>query len=251
VLFFVLQLVLGDRPRWQVIALGLFFLSIVLSFLGANLVKVLEGGWLPVGIGVVLFTIMTTWHRGRELTNAQRARLEGDLREFVEHLHDEDIAVLRVPGCAVFLSRGEGKVPMAMRAMVEHTHCLHKSAILLTIQTTATPRVAADDRVAVADLGYSDDGISHVVARLGYLDRPSIPTLLRGAVDKGLEATADDIDSASYFLSVPRIQVTKAAGMARRRKLLYRTTSRLTADPVEFFDLPRESTIVMGTELEI
>ncbi len=252
-LFFVLQFVLGDWPRRRVVTLGLFFMGIVLAFLGANLVKIAEGGWLPVSIGVVLFVIMTTWHRGRLLSHAQREKLEGDLQEFVDHLHDKDIPVQRVPGCAVFLSRGEGKVPLAMRAMVEHTHCLHESAILLTIESSTSPEVPPGDRVYVlADLGYSDDGnVSHVVARLGYRDSPSIPTLLHEAVDQELEASREDIDSASFFLSVPRLQVTNAGGMKRWRKHLYRTTARLTSDPVEFFDLPRDRTIVVGAELDI
>jgi KUP system potassium uptake protein len=250
-LFFVLQLVLGDWPRWRIIALGTAFLAVVLSFLGANLVKIAEGGWLPVSIGIVLFVILTTWHRGRELSDAGRDNLEGDLQQFVTELHDKDVPVVRVPGCAVFLSRGEGKVPLAMRAVVEHNHCLHASAVLLTIETTSSPRVPAGERVSVADLGFSDDGISHVVARIGYLDRPNIPTLLYEAVDEGLEATHEDIDSGSYFLSVPRHRVTKAHGMRRWRKHLFRTTSRLTSDPVEFFELPRASTIVMGAEIDI
>ncbi len=250
-LFFVLQLVLGDWPRWRVVVLGALFMTIVLSFLGANLVKIAEGGWLPVSIGIVLFIILTTWHRGRELSDAQRDKAEGDLQEFVDDLHSKDVPVLRVPGCAVFLSRGEGKAPLALRAIVRHTHSLHESAILLTIETTSSPRAHPGDRVTVADLGFSDDGISHVVARLGYRDHPSMPTLLHEAVEEGLEASAEDIDSASYFLSVPRLCVTKAPGMVRWRKHLFRTTSRLTSDPVEFFDLPRDRTIVMGAELDI
>jgi KUP system potassium uptake protein len=250
-LFFVLQLVLGSWPRWRVILLGLLSMTIVLAFLGANAVKIAEGGWLPVSIGIVLFVIMTTWHRGRELSDAQRDEAEGDLQQFVDDLHDSEVPVQRVPGCAVFLSRGEGTAPLAMRANVEHNHSLHQSAILLTLETTSSPRVRPGDRVSVADLGFGDDGISHVTARLGYRDHPSLPTLLHEAVQNGLEASDDDIDSASYFLSVPRLVVSKAPGMARWRKHLFRTTSRLTSDPVEFFDLPHDRTIVMGAELTI
>ncbi len=250
-LFFVLQLALGEWPRWRVVLLGTGFLAIVLSFLGANAVKIAEGGWLPVSIGIVLFVVLTTWHRGRELSDAQRDKVEGDLQEFVDELHDDDSPVQRVPGCAVFLSRGEGKAPLAMRANVQHNHSLHVSTILLTIETTSSPRVSPGDRVTVADLGFAEDGISHVVARLGYRDHPSMPSLLHEAVQKGLEATDDAIESASYFLSVPRLRVTGARGMTTWRKHLFRTTSRLTSDPVEFFDLPRDRTVVMSAELDI
>lgn len=250
-LFFALQAALGAWPRWRVALLATLFLTIVLAFLGANTVKIAQGGWLPVSIGIVLFVLLTTWRRGRQLSDAERDKTEGDLREFVDDLHARVVSVERVPGCAVFLSRGEGKAPLAMRANVDHNHSLHKSTILLTIETVASPHVEPGNRVTVADLGFSDDGISHVTARLGYRDHPSLPGLLREALEKGLEGTKDDVESASYFLSIPRLNVTRAQGMARWRKHLFRTTSRLTSDPVEFFDLPRKRTIVMGAEIDI
>jgi len=250
-LFFALQWAMGVWSRWRVVGLATLFLTIVLSFLGANTVKIAQGGWLPVSIGIVLFMLLTTWRRGRELSDTQRDKAEGDLREFVDDLHANVVSVERVPGCAVFLSRGEGRAPLAMRSNVDHNRALHKSTILLTIETTPAPHVEPGDRVTVADLGFSDDGISHVTARLGYRDHPSLPGLLREALNKGLEGTKDDIESASYFLSIPRLNVTEAPGMARWRKHVFRTASRLTSDPVEFFDLPRERTIVMGAELDI
>ena len=250
-LFFALQWARGKWPRWQVIAVGGAFLAVVLSFLVANTAKIAEGGWLPVSIAIVLFIVLTTWRRGRQLSNASRDRKEGELRDFVDDLHDDDVGVQRVPGCAVFLSRGEGRAPLAMRTNVQHNHSLHASTVLLTIETTSAPRSRPGQRVSVDDLGFSGDGISHVTARLGYMDHPSIPALLKEALDKGLEATKDNIDAASYFVSVPRMRVTSAPGMAKWRKHLYVTTSRLTTDPVEFLGLPRERTIVMGAEIDI
>jgi KUP system potassium uptake protein len=250
-LFFALQRARGQWARWQVMTLGAIFLMIVLSFLVANTVKIAEGGWLPISIAVVLFIVLTTWRRGRKLSNASRNRKEGTLRDFVDDLHKGDAGVQRVPGCAVFLSRGEGRAPLAMRTNVQHSHSLHSSTILLTIETTSNPRSRRGQRVSVDDLGFSGDGISHVTARLGYMDHPSIPALLKEALDKGLESSKDNIDAASYFVSVPRMRVTNARGMVRWRKHLYVMTSRLTTDPVEFLGLPRERTIVMGAEIDI
>jgi KUP system potassium uptake protein len=250
-LFFALQHSLGRWPRWQVTAVGALFLTIVLSFVVANTVKIAEGGWLPVSIAIVLFIVLTTWRRGRQMSTASRNRVEGNLEDFVDELHDDAAELRRVPGCAVFLSSAEANAPLAMRTNVRHNHSLHACTILLTLETTSSPRSRPGDRVSVADLGFSDDGISHVTARLGYLDHPSIPALLKEALDKGLEGSEDDIDSASYFLSRPRLIVTSAKGMARWRKHLFVTTSRLTTDPVEFLDLPRERTIVMGAEIDI
>ncbi len=250
-MFFALQRARGRWPRWQVMGVGAIFLAIVLSFVAANTAKIAEGGWLPVSIAVVLFIVLTTWRKGGQLSDSSRNQKEGDLQDFVDDLHADNGAVQRVPGCAVFLSRGEGKTPLAMRANVQHNHALHASTILLTIETTSSPRSERGGRVSVADLGFSDDGISYVTARLGYLDQATIPTLLKEALEKGLEGTDDDIDGASYFLSVPRLRVTHVPGMARWRKHLFVTTSRLTTDPVEFLKLPRERTIVMGAEIDI
>jgi KUP system potassium uptake protein len=250
-LFFALLWARGEWPRWQVISVGAVFLVVVLSFLVANTVKIAEGGWLPISIAAALFIVLTTWRRGRKLSNASRNRREGKLRDFVDDLHDDDVGVQRVPGCAVFLSRGEGRAPLAMRTNVQHNHSLHTSTILLTIETTSSPRSKPGQRVSVDDLGFSGDGISHVTARLGYLDHPSIPALLKEALDQGLEATKEHLDAASYFVSVPRMRVTSAPGMAKWRKHLYVTTSRLTTDPVEFLGLPRERSIVMGAEIDI
>jgi KUP system potassium uptake protein len=250
-LFFALRHAQGRWPRWRIVIVGAVFLSIVLSFVVANTVKIAEGGWLPISIGIVLFVILTTWRRGQELNDASRNRAEGDLQEFVDSIHAGDPEVVRVPGCGVFLSRGEGRAPLAMRANVQHNHALHASTVLLTLETTSSPRSDEGKRVTVADLGFADDGISHVTARVGYLERPRIPTLLREALDKGLEGDADDIKNASYFLSVPRLKITDAPGMAAWRKHLYATTSRLTTDPVEYLDLPRHGTIVMGAQVEI
>ncbi|MGI8613891.1 MAG: potassium transporter Kup [Nocardioidaceae bacterium] len=250
-LFFALQRARGRWPRWQVMGVGALFLAVVLSFVVANTAKVAEGGWLPISIAVLLFVVLTTWRRGRQLSDSSRNQKEGDLQDFVDDLHENEVPVQRVAGCAIFLSRGEGRTPLAMRANVQHNHSLHASTVLLTMETTSSPRSDVGERVSVADLGFSDDGISHVTARLGYLDHPSIPALLKEALDKGLEGTEDDINAASYFLSVPRLRVTHAPGMTKWRKHLFVITSRLTTDPVEFLDLPRERTIVMGAEIDI
>lgn len=251
VIYFALQWARRHWPRWRVVVLGAFFICFVLAFLVANVVKIAEGGWLPVSIGIVLFVILTSWRRGRELSDASRDRKEGSLDEFVESLRDKDGEVRRVPGCGVFLTRGAGKVPLAMKANVEHNHALHACTILLTMHTESVPRVRREEQVSVDDLGYTDDGISHLTARLGYRDHPSLPTLLRRALDEGLEAEQGDVDDASYFLSIPRLRVTDASGMRKWRKHLYVTTSRLVSDPVEFFDLPPRSTISMGADIDI
>ena len=239
----------GRGPR--VLLPAAFFLGYVLAFLLANLIKVEEGGWLPIGIGLVIFTVLTTWRRGRDLADASRSKVERPLQEFVDALHAKEIPVKRVPGCAVFLSRGEGTTPLALRANVDHNHSLHEHVIILTLKTPPVARVRPEDRIEVSDLGFRDDGISHVTATFGYDDTASLPEILRLAQEDGLEGGRIDVDSVSFFVSAPELRITDSPGMAAWRKHLFVATTRLTSDPIEFFDLPRGRTVSMGAEIDI
>jgi KUP system potassium uptake protein len=151
----------------------------------------------------------------------------------------------------VFLSRGDGTVPVAMRANVEHNHALHEHTIILTVSTEPVPHIPAGERVRVHDLGYRDDHISQVRARFGYLDHPALPGVLLGAEILGLEAGPIDIRNASYFISKLEMFPTDAPGMAMWRKRLFVATSHLASDPIEAFGLPRESAVIMSAELRV
>jgi KUP system potassium uptake protein len=237
-------------PRWQVLAGAGAFLAVDGLFLAANLTKLAHGAWLPVLIGLVAFTVMTTWRRGRELVSAQREREEGPLREFVEDLHARGPALLRVPGTAVFLNRGKSTTPLAMRANVEHNHILHEHVVILSVETQPVPYVADGDRVIVDDLGYADDGITHLTARFGYLEEPNVPRVLQLAAAAGLERPVEP-DRATYFLSTIDLHAGRAPGMSRWRKRLFVATSRITADAAGYFGLPRERTLIVGSRIDV
>jgi KUP system potassium uptake protein len=219
-------------------------------FLAANLTKITHGAWLPLLIGVTVFTVLITWQRGRLLVTKRRERDEGSLRAFIAELHDRQPPLQRVPGTAVFLNRGKNTTPLAMRANVEHNHILHEHVVILSIETQPVPHVADADRLVVDDLGYADDGISHVAARFGYKDAPNVPHVLRLAASAGLECPLE-IDEASYFLSTIELHMGEEPGMSRWRKHLFVATSRITADAAEYFGLPRERTVIMGSRIEV
>jgi KUP system potassium uptake protein len=155
-----------------------------------------------------------------------------------------------VPGTAVFLNRGKTTAPLAMRANVAHNRVLHKQAVILSIETQPRPYVTQADRLLIDDLGYADDGIVHITARFGYMDEPNIPGILALAAEAGPEGPID-VDEASYFLSTIEIRMGDAPGMARWRKHLFIATARLTADAAEYFGLPREQTVIMGSRIQI
>jgi KUP system potassium uptake protein len=250
ILFFYIVRHQWGKPLWLVVAGAGAFLAVDLLFLAANLTKVTHGAWLPLLIGVVVFTVLTTWQRGRELVTARREKVEGSLRDFVDELHRRQVPLRRTPGTAVFLNRNNETTPLAMRANVEHNQILHEHVVILSIATLPLPHVAPAERLSVDDLGYTDDGITHVEARFGYMEQPDVPNALRLAAEAGLECPLE-VDEASYFLSTIELRPGEAPGMTRWRKRLFVATSHITADAAEYFGLPRDRTVIMGSLIEV
>jgi KUP system potassium uptake protein len=238
------------KPLWLVVAGAVPLLTLDLLFLGANLTKITHGAWLPLLIGITLFTVFTTWQRGRELVNERRAQEEGSLRAFIEALHQRDYPVQRVPGTAVFLNRSKVTAPLAMRETVEHIHALNEHVVILSIKTLTVPHAHANDRPVVDDLGYRDDGITHVEARFGYMDEPNVPRAL-GQLEPGALESPFDAREASYFLSTVELRRSDAPGMTRWRKELFLALARVTSDAAEYFGLPRERTVIVGSRIEV
>ncbi len=237
-------------PLWIVLAGGGVLIAIDLLFLAANLTKLVHGAWLPLLIGITAFTILTTWQRGRELVTLQRVREEGPLPAFIDRLHDMKPPLHRVPGTAIFLNRGKATAPLALRANVKHNEILHEEVLILSIETTPAPHVPAGERLQIDDLGYKDDRIIHVTARFGYMDQTNVPglvPLIRGAA---IESPLHD-DRLSYFVSRIELVQGNTPGMSRWRKRLFIATSRITADAAEYFGLPHERTVIMGSRIEL
>ena len=249
ILFFVVV-----RHRWRLplsAALGgaAFFLTIELAFVGANASKLFHGAWVPVLIALFLFTVMTTWYRGRQLVIAERFRVEGPLRGFVEELRTKDPPVDRVPGTGVFMNRGKETAPLSMRACVDHLHSLPENAIILSLENLPIPRVGPDDRLEVDDLGYQDDRITFVRAKHGYADQYDVPKLVRQIADAGVECPVD-ARHASFYLSRVELKAGHGDGMSHWRKRLFLVTALLAAEPADYFKLPRERTVTLGSEIK-
>ncbi len=239
------------RTPWWLISLGAVPLLIIdLLFVAANLTKLVHGAWLPLLIALTAFTVMTTWQRGRHIVTAERERHEGALRVFVDDLAAGKPPTLKVPGTAVFLNRGKHTAPLAMRANVEHNHVRHEHVVVLSIQTEPVPRLAEGERISVDNLGHGDDGITHVTARYGYMENPNVPAAL-ASVDPADTEGRLDLDQASYFLSKIDLRVGDQPSMALWRKHLFIATSYITADAAEYFGLPRDRTVIMGSHIEV
>jgi KUP system potassium uptake protein len=249
ILFFF---VARHRWRWPLpltIAGAAFFLSIELTFFAANLTKVFHGAWLPLFIGVVLFFVMSTWYRGRKLVTDERFKVEGPLGDFVKELHSRRSPVERVRGTGVFLNRGKETAPLAMRAAVDHLNSLPENAIILSLETVPAPRVRPSDRLEIDDLGFSDDRLTFVRAKHGYAEQYNVPAIVRQIAKSDVECPVD-AKHASFFLSRVELRASHRPGMAYWRKRVFLLIAEIAAEPSDYFRLPRERTVTLGSEIE-
>lgn len=249
-LFFYYARTRWGWPLWVVLLGGGTLLTVDLMFFAANLTKLVHGAWLPLTIAVVAFTVMTTWQRGRQIVTRAREKAEGPLPAFVDGIVHGDPPVVRVPGTSVFLNRGKSTAPLAMRANVEHNHVLSEHVIIMSIETEPVPRLPDSERMTHDDLGYASDGIIHVAARFGYMERPKVPHAL-ALLDPEETEGPIDLDNTSYFLSKLDLCLGDSATMAPWRKRLFIATSHITADAAAHFGLPLGRTVVIGSRIEV
>jgi KUP system potassium uptake protein len=249
ILFFVVARTLWHTARWLVVTGATAFLVVDLAFFGANLPKVVHGGWFPLALALVVFTLLTTWQRGRELVTAKRAETDGLLSDFVEEIRTMDPPVFRAPGTAVCLTASVGMMPLALRENVDHNHVLHEAVVVVSVETVKVPHVDRADRVVVDDLGYRDDGIMHVSVRYGFQDKHDVPEALRQAIEEGLEVEVD-VDDATYFVSRVTIVRGDAPGMSAWRKKLFLSMANSSTSPVDVFCLPEHRIVTIGSYVE-
>jgi KUP system potassium uptake protein len=242
--------VLWHWRAWQLVLGAVAFGLVELLFLSANLSKVIHGGWLPLLIALVVFTVMTTWRRGREIVAGNRRKQEGPLEEFVEELYG--CGLHRVPGLAVFPHPGKETTPLALRANVRVNEVLHESVVIVTASSANVPHVPVRDRFSADPLGHQDDRIQHLSVKFGFSDEPDLPCALRDAQAAGvLEDGTGDVEEARYFLSRGPVRRTNAKGMVRWRKMLFLFLSHNAADPSAYFGLPVDRTVTLGSPVDL
>jgi KUP system potassium uptake protein len=235
-------------PLWLIVVGGSALLGVDLLFVAANLTKFVHGAWLPLLIAITTFTVMITWQRGNTIVSRRREVAEGPLDAFVDEISKRGLA--RVPGTAIFLNRSSSTAPLALRANVEHNDVLHEHVVIVTIEVLPIPRSSDSERVEVDSLGHADDGIIHVTARFGYMETPDVQHALRVLEPTKTEGSIS-IDDASYFLSKIQLIKGEARTMPAWRTNLFIATSYLSADAAEFFCLPPDRTLIMGSRIEV
>jgi KUP system potassium uptake protein len=242
-LAFVVFRVLWRRPLALVIPGALLFLTVELTFFVANVTKLFSGGWFPLVVGGVFFTILTTWHRGRMLLAGAVREGRVPLRRYLNRMIDEQPR--RVPGTAVFLTQSLDMAPTALVRNAEHNEIVHEHVVLLKVETVGVPHVADTGRIAVDRLRL---GFAGVTARYGYQDEPDVVAALALAQARGLDI---DLDGASYYVDHVTVLPTGAAPMARWRKRLFAVLHQNAIPAARSFNLPPDRVFEVGGYVEI
>jgi KUP system potassium uptake protein len=250
-LFLVIARALWKKPGWLVGIGAAVFFTVDLAFLAANLTKTGHGGWFPLSVGFAMFAVLSTWRRGTREIGDSRIEAEGPLQSFVDELNAADPQPPRTPGTAVYLNARRETTPLALHASFEHAHALHRSIVIISIETTRTPYVPDADHLVVDHLGYEDDGISHLTAKVGFQEAIKVPHLFALACTRGLEGGANEED-AVYYLSQVAIRPTAGpSGMRRWRKHLYVALARNASSPADYFHLPPDRTVTIGSAIDL
>ena len=229
-------------PAWRVAALTAAFLAVDAAFFAANAVKIAAGGWVPLALAAVLFTVMITWKRGRAVLSdilRQGALPMELLLEDVERRRPP-----RVPGTAVFMTSGTDGAPVVLMHHLKHNKVLHEEVVLLSVQSAEVPDVDDAERVRVTALG---QGFYRVIATFGFMETPDVPEVLARARAAGVRAVPGE---TSYILGRERLIPTGTSRMARWRKKLFVVMSRNARSATEFFGLPPSRVVELGAQIE-
>ena len=219
------------------------FLFLDLTFLAANLLKVLEGGWVPLALGAVVMLLMYTWRRGSRLLFEKSRKLEFPLADLVKML--EKRPPQRVSGTAVFLTSDPFSAPTALMHSLKHYKVLHEKNVILTIETAPTPRINPADRVRMEQISPT---FSKVTLRFGFMESPNVPKTLAIARKLGWQF---DIMSTSFFLSRRALKPAAHSGMPRWQDHLFIALSRTANDATDYFQIPTGRVVEVGTQVTV
>jgi KUP system potassium uptake protein len=242
----LLFVVMTERWGWKYpLAIGVtaIFLVIDGAFLGANLLKIPFGGWLPIAVAVVGFTLMTTWKTGRRLVADRLTARAFPLEDFMKAI--TEVPPTRVPGTAVFMTAAPRGTPPALAHNLRYNKILHEYVIILTVRTAPTPHVTEEDRVTVQSLGA---GLYNVGVQYGFMEDPNVPAALAHARTMGLHMKENDV---TYFLGRETIIVTHKRGMAIWREKLFVLMARNAVRATAYFRIPAERVVELGVQVEM
>ena len=243
ILFYV---VARERWRWNVFGatlLAALLLVVDLSFFGANILKVPQGGWFPLVIALIVFTLLTTWKRGRLILSERLDERVEPLNQFLGEITEHPPN--RVPGTAIFMFRSPVHTPYSLAQNLKTNKVLHERVILLSVKTEELPRVKRSQRVTLTPLG---NEFYQVVMHFGFMEQPNVPRVLRSVWPNGAEIALSDV---TYFVGRETVFATDRPGMALWRERLFAVMSRNALSASSFYHLPPGQVVELGTQVEL
>jgi len=230
--------------KWHwtlVIAVAGFFLTVDIAFFAANAIKIPEGGWFPIAMGLISFTVLTTWRRGRRLVSQEMAKQSIPMEDFITAIDD----VHRINGTAVFMTSSKEGVPPALLHNLKHNQVLHDRVVLVTVQTADTPHVNDFDRIYLHRMG---KGFMRVIVRYGFMESPDIPAVLDQCKHQGERF---DMMETTFYLSRETIVPSMTRRMTLLRARLFALMSKNATSASDFFQIPTNRVVELGTQLVI
>ena len=218
------------------------FALVDLTFLSANMLKIIEGGWFPIVVAALVFTIMGTWWRGRRILAEQRARDAMPLTQFVEMLNPE--RPVRVPGTAIFMARDLNQVPSALLHALKHNKALHERVVMMQVDTEDVPHVLDDRRLEIAEIG---KGFYTMRVRYGFMDEPNI---MRALALCRVQHFRINLMDTSFYIGREKLR-PRGTGFLRWRDRLFMFMNSLALDATEFFRIPPNRVVELGGQIEI
>ncbi len=230
--------------RWRLFTTALVIIPLFVidvAFFSANALKIPDGGWFPLAVGAISFIVLTTWLRGRKLVNAEMAKQSIPMDAFIQAIDE----VHRVSGTSIFMTSSKDGVPSAMLHNLKHNQILHERVVLLTVQTTDTPTVKNEERVAMQDLG---KGFLRLVVRYGFMENPDIPKALQLCEKLGMHF---DMMSTTFYLSRETVVPVKQKNFMLWRAHIFKLMSKNATSATDFFRIPANRVVELGTQLVI
>jgi KUP system potassium uptake protein len=241
VLMFLAMREVWGWSLWLSVAVAGLFVIVDLSFVAANMMKVMEGGWVPLAVGATLFFLMSTWHGGRVALAEKLERDTLPLADFIGKMR----AKARVPGTAVYMTSRLDIVPVPLLHNLKHNKVLHQRIVLLHVVTANVPRVPPDRHLVLRDLG---DNFHTIVAEYGFMQQPNVPRVLHRCVARGL---AFDMMETSFFVGRVKIIAARNSSFGRIRCSVFEIMHRNALAATDFFRIPPNRVIELGSQAEI
>ncbi len=242
ILLSVVLFSLWKWPAWKAAPMIALFLTVDLAYLGANLIKVPDGGWVPLAMGLAIFTLLTTWSRGRTLMRANMAEGTIPIEVFAKSAHS---SAQRVPGTAIFMASTNKVVPSALLHNIKHNKVLHERVVILTVEVKDVPYVDEADRYTCKEMG---NGFFRLTINYGFLEESDVPAALKSYKMCG---EPFEMMKTSFFLSRQTLLASAKPGMAIWRERLFAWMLRNAASAMEFFRLPTNRVVELGSQVEI